>query len=138
MQIKELSPIRKTIVGVQFLFVAFGSTVLVPLLIGLNPATALFTAGPSPVLGGMMLLLFGSIASVGVQSLIQSKVDLNRTRNVIIFAVTMTPGIGGAVLTFGTFSLSGIGLSALVGVLFNLILPDKDMNNVEQSIAEHR
>ena len=64
MQIKELSPIRKTIVGVQFLFVAFGSTVLVPLLIGLNPATALFTAGPSPVLGGMMLLLFGSIASV--------------------------------------------------------------------------
>ena len=41
----KLSPIRKTIVGVQFLFVAFGATVLVPLLVGLDPATALFTAG---------------------------------------------------------------------------------------------
>jgi len=41
----ELSPMRRTIVGVQFLFVAFGSTVLVPLLVGLDPATALFTAG---------------------------------------------------------------------------------------------
>ena len=42
---QELSTTRKTIVGVQFLFVAFGSTVLVPLLVGLDPATALFTAG---------------------------------------------------------------------------------------------
>ena len=41
----QLSPARKTIVGVQFLFVAFGATVLVPLLVGLDPATALFTAG---------------------------------------------------------------------------------------------
>ena len=41
----QLSPMRKTIVGVQFLFVAFGATVLVPLLVGLDPATALFTAG---------------------------------------------------------------------------------------------
>ena len=41
----KLSPVRKTIVGVQFLFVAFGATVLVPLLVGLDPATALFTAG---------------------------------------------------------------------------------------------
>ena len=41
----NLSPTRMTIVGIQFLFVAFGSTVLVPLLVGLDPATALFTAG---------------------------------------------------------------------------------------------
>ena len=42
---KSLSPAQKTIVGVQFLFVAFGATVLVPLLVGLDPSTALFTAG---------------------------------------------------------------------------------------------
>ena len=41
----ELTLSRKTIIGVQFLFVAFGSTVLVPLLVGLDHATALFTAG---------------------------------------------------------------------------------------------
>ena len=45
METQQLTPARKTIVGVQFLFVAFGSTVLVPLLVGLDPATALFSAG---------------------------------------------------------------------------------------------
>ena len=70
-----------------------------------------------------MLLLFGTIASVGVQNLINHKVDLNETRNIIIVSVTLTMGIGGAVLTFGTFSISGIGLSAVIGVLLNLLLP---------------
>ena len=85
--------------------------------------SALLQSIPSAVLGGIMLLLFGSIASVGVQNLINHKVDLNQTRNIIIVSVTLTMGIGGAVLTFGTFSISGIGLSAVVGVLLNLLLP---------------
>lgn len=42
---KTLGPVQKTVVGVQFLFVAFGATVLVPLLVGMDPSTALFTAG---------------------------------------------------------------------------------------------
>lgn len=42
---KKLGPVQKTIVGVQFLFVAFGATVLVPLLVGMDPSVALFTAG---------------------------------------------------------------------------------------------
>ena len=45
MDSNNLTPLRKGIVGVQFLFVAFGATVLVPLLVGLDPSTALFTAG---------------------------------------------------------------------------------------------
>ena len=87
--------------------------------------SALLQSIPSAVLGGIMLLLFGSIASVGVQNLINHKVDLNQTRNIIIVSVTLTMGIGGAVLTFGTFSISGIGLSAVIGVLLNLLLPRK-------------
>ena len=78
--------------------------------------SALLQSIPSAVLGGI-------IASVGVQNLINHKVDLNQTRNIIIVSVTLTMGIGGAVLTFGTFSISGIGLSAVVGVLLNLLLP---------------
>lgn len=85
--------------------------------------SALLQSIPQAVLGGIMLLLFGTIASVGVQNLIQHKVDLNQTRNIIIVSVTLTIGIGGAILTFGTFSISGIGLSAVVGVLLNLLLP---------------
>lgn len=70
-----------------------------------------------------MLLLFGTIASVGVNNLVQHKVDMNETRNVIIISITLTTGIGGAVLSAGDFALSGIGLSAIVGVLLNLLLP---------------
>lgn len=70
-----------------------------------------------------MLLLFGTIASVGIQNLIQHKVDFNDTRNVIIVSVMLTMGLGGAVLSSGNFAISGIGLSAIVGVILNLILP---------------
>lgn len=80
----------------------------------------------SAVLGGIMLLLFGTIAGAGINSLLNSKVNLSSSRNIVIISVTLTTGIGGAVLSMGTFTLAGIGLSALVAVLLNLILPEKD------------
>ena len=85
--------------------------------------SALLRSIPPAVLGGIMLLLFGTIASVGIQNLIQHKVDFNRTRNIIIISITLTMGIGGAVLNYKSFSISGIGLSAVVGVILNLLLP---------------
>ena len=85
--------------------------------------SALLQSIPAAVLGGIMLLLFGTIASVGIQNLIQHKVNLNHTRNTIIISITLTIGIGGAILTYGNFAMSGIGLSAIVGVLLNLVLP---------------
>lgn len=85
--------------------------------------SALLQSIPSAVLGGIMLLLFGSIAAVGVQNLINNKVNLDHTRNIIIVSVTLTLGIGGAVIPMGSFSLSGIGLAAIAGVLLNLLLP---------------
>ena len=92
--------------------------------------SAVLQAIPSAVLGGIMLLLFGSIASVGAQSLINNKVNLNETRNIIIVSLILTTGIGGAVLSAGSFSISGIGLSAMVGVVLHLLLPKtKDQNN---------
>lgn len=89
---------------------------------------ALLQSIPQAVLGGIMLLLFGSIAAVGIQNLMRNHVDFGVTRNVIIASVILTTGIGGAVLTAGSFSLSGIGLAALVGLVLNLILP-KGTNN---------
>lgn len=82
---------------------------------------------PQAVLGGLMLLLFGTIATAGVANMLKHKVDLSNTRNIVIFSITMTLGIGGAAFTWGDFSLSGIGLAAIIGVALNLILPkDKD------------
>ena len=85
--------------------------------------SALLQSVPKAVLGGIMLLLFGTIASVGVQNLMQRKVDMNDTRNVIIMSVMLTMGLGGAVLSSGNFAISGIGLAAVVGVMLNLLLP---------------
>ena len=85
--------------------------------------SALLRSIPQSVLGGIMLLLFGTIASVGLLNLMRHKVDLNQTRNIIIIGVTLTMGIGGAVLSYGNFAISGIGLSAIVGITLNLCLP---------------
>ena len=89
--------------------------------------SALLQSIPQAVLGGIMLLLFGTIASVGVQNLIQNKVDMNDTRNVIIISVMLTMGLGGAVLSSGSFAISGIGLAAVIGVVLNLVLPRKQV-----------
>src|SRR5690554_5637045 len=78
---------------------------------------------PGSVLGGIMLLLFGMIAATGINNMIHNKTDLGNTRNLIIVSLVLTTGIGGAVLTFGSISMTGIGLSALLGVVLNLILP---------------
>lgn len=85
--------------------------------------SAILKTIPSAVLGGIMLLLFGTIASVGINNLIKNKIDIGNTRNLVIISLILTLGIGGAELTFGNFTIGGIGLAALTGVLLNLILP---------------
>lgn len=91
----------------------------------LGKVSAILKTIPSPVLGGIMLLLFGTIASVGINSLIKNKVDLNNTRNLVIVSLILTLGIGGAELTFGSITIGGIGLAALVGVVLNIIIPER-------------
>lgn len=116
-----------------------------PAVIRISAATALFFSVigklsallqsiPKAVLGGIMLLLFGTIASVGIQNMMQRKVDMNDTRNIIIISVMLTMGLGGAVLSSGNFAISGIGLSAIVGVVLNLALPK--MKKTEEKKAE--
>ena len=85
--------------------------------------SALLKAIPGAVLGGIMLLLFGMIAATGVNNMVQNRTDMSNSRNLIIVSLILTTGIGGAVLQVGTVSMTGIGLSAVIGVLLNLILP---------------
>ena len=89
----------------------------------LGKVSALLKTIPEAVLGGIMLLLFGTIASVGVNTLVKNKVDLGNTRNLVIASLILTTGIGGAEMTIGSITIGGIGLAALVGVLLNLIIP---------------
>lgn len=85
--------------------------------------SALLRSIPGAVLGGIMLLLFGMIAATGINNMIYNKTDMSNTRNLIIVSLILTTGIGGAVLTIGNISLTGISLSALLGVVLNLIIP---------------
>ncbi|MCQ4260789.1 uracil-xanthine permease family protein [Stutzerimonas stutzeri] len=78
---------------------------------------------PVPVMGGILCLLFGSIAVVGLSTLIRHQVDLAEARNLIIVSVTLVFGIGGMVFGYGEFSLSGISLCAIIALLLNLVLP---------------
>lgn len=85
---------------------------------------ALLQTIPVPVMGGIMILLFGSIATVGLNTLIKNKVDLHNSRNLVIVAITLVFGIGGMAFGIGDFSLQGVSLCGIVAILLNLILPD--------------
>ena len=84
---------------------------------------ALLQTIPTPVMGGIMLLLFGAIAVVGLNALVQAREDLVAPRNLSIIALILVSGIGGLAIKFGNFELSGIGLAGVLGVLLNVILP---------------
>ncbi|WP_319239651.1 uracil-xanthine permease family protein [uncultured Propionivibrio sp.] len=78
---------------------------------------------PMPVMGGIMVLLFGSIAGIGLKTIMDGRVDLSSARNLCIVSVTLVVGIGGLGVTIGNFSLQGISLCGVLAVLLNLLLP---------------
>lgn len=78
---------------------------------------------PVPVMGGILCLLFGSIAVVGLNTLIRHQIDLSLPRNLIIVSITLVFGIGGMVIGGKDFALSGISLCAISALLLNLLLP---------------
>ena len=89
----------------------------------LGKFTALISTIPSAVLGGMSILLYGVIASNGLKVLIKERVDFGQMRNLIIASAMLVLGLGGAILKLGPVTLSGTALSAMTGILLNLILP---------------
>ena len=89
----------------------------------LGKFTALISTIPNSVLGGMSILLYGVIASNGLKVLIKERVDFGQMRNLIIASAMLVLGLGGAILKLGPVTLSGTALSAMTGIILNLILP---------------
>ncbi len=81
---------------------------------------------PSPVMGGIMILLFGMITTIGINTLIRAKDDLSKSRNLVIVSLILVCGIGGMKLTAGAISIEKIGLAGIIGLVLNIILPNKD------------
>jgi len=85
---------------------------------------AIISSIPGPVVGGISIVLFGMIAAIGVRTVVENKVDFSLNRNLIIGAVILVLGIGGAVFDFKIFQLAGMALGAIMGIILNKILPE--------------
>ncbi len=92
---------------------------------------------PAPVMGGILILLFGSIAAVGLNTLIKARVDLAQQRNLVIVATVLVFGIGGMAFGGNDFNLQGISLCGVVAIVLNLILPHEqpDSNDLHEEQA---
>ena len=88
---------------------------------------ALIQSIPSPVMGGVSLLLFGLIASNGLRMLVSNRVDFDVNRNLMIASVVIILGVGmetsGIAIPIGDYTLPGMATSTLVGIIMNLVLP---------------
>ena len=90
----------------------------------LGKTGALLATIPVPVMGGIMVLLFGAIAVVGLKTLVSAQVDLSKEKNMAIVAVALVFGLGGMQFDLGLFQLQGIALAAISAIALNLILPN--------------
>ncbi|WP_027469394.1 uracil-xanthine permease family protein [Deefgea rivuli] len=104
------------------------AAVLAVILAFFGKFNAILVSIPLPVMGGIMVLLFGTIASIGLKTLIDSKVDLMSPRNLVIVSVVLTCGIGGLMVQVGNFNLAGVGLVSVLAIALNLLLP-KDQHH---------
>jgi uracil permease len=84
--------------------------------------TMAITTIPTPVIGGISILLFGMISAIGIKNMVDHKVNLSEPKILMIAASMLVLGLGGAKFVFGNIQLEGLGLSAVVGVILNLIL----------------
>ncbi|CAG9619781.1 solute carrier family 23 protein [Sutcliffiella rhizosphaerae] len=112
-------------------FVVGGAAVLAILFGFVGKIAALIGTIPSPVMGGVSILLFGIIASSGLRTMIDNKVDFNEKRNLIITSVILVIGVGGAFIQLGNLQIAGMALAAIIGIALNLILPGKGKTQTE-------
>lgn len=78
---------------------------------------------PVPVMGGISILLFGTIASAGIRMLVEAGIDFSHKRNLIIASVILVIGIGGAKINIGGVEFHGMALATVIGIILNLIIP---------------
>jgi uracil permease len=99
---------------------------------------AILQSIPVPVMGGIMMLLFGSIAAVGLNTLIHARVNMHQPRNLIIVSLVLVFGIGGLSVTIGGQHLHGVSLCGIAAILLNLLLPkdQDDEPSEEPELAE--
>lgn len=110
---------------VASVYVTGGAAVIAIVLSFFNVFTTLISTIPASVMGGISIILYGFIASNGLKVLIENKVNMSNLRNLIIVASMLVIGLGGSIISFGSFQIYGLSLAAVVGIVLNMILPEK-------------
>ncbi|WP_207459916.1 solute carrier family 23 protein [Azospirillum sp. SYSU D00513] len=117
-----------------------GAATLAVILGFVGKLSAFLSTIPTSVMGGVSIALFGVIASSGIRTLIEGKVDLGDKRNLLISSTILVIGIGGATLKFGDggFVVSSMALAAVLGVVLNAILPGRGTGgDAEAILSDH-
>lgn len=107
-----------------------GLAAVIAIIFGfLGQLTAIISSIPTPVLGGVSILLYGFISVNGLKILIQNKVDFGNTKNVIVASSMLVLGLGGAAISVVTkninLTISGMSLAAIIGILLNLLIKEE-------------
>lgn len=106
--------------GVYSTWVIGGAACFAILFSFIGKIAALIHGIPTPVMGGVCILLFGFIAASGIRMLIEKHVDYTKSRNLILTAVTMISGLSGATIVLGPVQLKGMGLATVVAIITSL------------------
>ncbi|GAA0614048.1 uracil permease [Virgibacillus siamensis] len=88
---------------------------------------ALISSIPTPVMGGISLLLFGIIAASGIRMLVEAQIDYNNSQNLILTSVVLVIGISGATIQLGSVALTGMGLATIVAIILSLLFKVFDL-----------
>jgi uracil permease len=128
------------ITRVYSVWVIGGAAVTAILLSFIQKFGALIQTIPTPVMGGVSMMLFGIIASAGIRTVVESGVNYGEKRHLTISSVILVIGIGGGMIKFPlgsglSFELGGVALAALVGIILNLVLP-RSLDDIPEETAE--
>ncbi|MBB3111286.1 uracil permease [Paenibacillus phyllosphaerae] len=126
-----------TLTRVYSVFVIGGAAVLAIVLSFLGKLSAIISAVPSPVLGGVSLMLFGVIAVAGIRMLVETKVDYGKPQNIILTTVVFVLGISGTKLTWGNFELKGMVLATVAAIVLSLFFKLIEVLKLSNEQPEH-
>ena len=124
--------------GVYSVWVIGGAAILSVLLAFCGKVNAVIMAMPTAVMGGVSILLFGTIAASGLRMLVESRVDFGKRRNLILSAVILIMGIGGAQITIGTVTLEGMALATIAGIVLSLVFKLFDTLRISNESEYHK
>ena len=109
------------ITRVYSVWVIRGAAVFAIIFSCIGKVAAAIKCIPTPVMGGITILLYGVIAASGIRMLVEQKVDFSKNYNMVLAAVTFVIGVSGAKITINTVELKGMALAAVVGIILSII-----------------